>query len=678
MIITDGPEKANFATVEEENKFRKFVIKTNKDFADLIDLDPTNEKNAKGILNNPTIQKAWQELGNSYLDFQGREEDYLTKESEYERITDYSTNLDPNIFTLTKDKSFTDIPTNKRDVYDKFLGISSDGEAIAFGDTRDQNSPSAINPITGHPVYMDTWDFIDIYNEIWKGGKISSENTSEADLGQLFTQEFVNYLGDNPDKNPVNYVVFKNNFKELMSKGRFAQIIKASGQEFNLSDYFTISDPKDYKFSGMNKVKIKRKLDGATLEFYINDRENRKKFGMKNNWEKSDFPTTDQINRAVFLFVNGFSENAINNNRGSSDNHGGQWTYIDFTSNPAHETFTDDAWEQNPYKKIYNTYDDNGRRIKNEDQLYNFLYGDEKYRIQTVDLEKYTHSSAQESLVTSNNTIIDVDNKENITQQNINLHQHNPLFSKIQKPELNETYFDENNEMQIKLHPSNEGFKYQRFIENAYWSEDKNAWVWSTGIPFSATDGKGGTEAVEPGEFLISNLDFEGEKYNVGGGTGEGLSTVSYPGVLIEGELQWASDFPKLKKINETFGGGRLDYFLGTAGNYYDSYVPIKNFFSLSEDEAAKQLAAILPNAYVKGSGPEGGTYNKHGNLFFSIDWKTDGEDKIIITYPVEDESGNQEFYQHTLYLSIAEGSRLGDGDKNYAAAELMLSLIHI
>ena len=683
MIITDGPEKANFATVEEENKFRKFVIKTNPKFADLLSLDSKNtsiERKVKQldgqympVLNNSTIQKAWQELGNSYLDFQGREEDYLTKESEYKRITDYSTNLDPNIFTLTKDKSFTDIPTNKRDVYDKFLGISSDGEAIAFGDTRTQDRPSAINPITGHTIYMDTWDFIDIYNEIWKGGKISSENTSEADLGQLFTQEYVNYLGENPDRNPVNYIVFKNNFKELMSKGRFAQIIKASGQEFHLSDYFTISDPKDYALSGMNKVKIKRKLDGATLEFYINDKENRKKAGMNNNWEKSDFPTTDQINRAVFLFVNGFSENAINNNRGSSDNHGGQWTYIDFTSNPAHETFTDDAWEQNPYKRIYNTYDDNGRRIKNEGQLYSFLYGDEKYRIQTVDLEKYTHSSTQESLVTSNNTIIDVDNKENITQQNINLHQHNPLFSKIQKPSKNtETYFDnETGEMKIKLDPSNEGFKYQRFIENAYWSEDKNAWVWSTGIPFSATDGKGGTKVVEPGEFLISKLNTEGEKYNVGGGTGEGLSTVSYPGVLIEGELQWASDFPKLKKINETFGGGRLDYFLGTAGNYYDSYVPIKNFFSLSEDDAARQLAAILPNAYVKGSGPEGGMYNKHGNLFFSIDWKKDLEDKIIITYPVEDESGNQEFYQHTLYLSIAEGGG-STGGSAPVMAELM------
>ena len=42
MVTIDGPKKANFATLEEENDFRKFVIKTNPKFAELINLDSKN------------------------------------------------------------------------------------------------------------------------------------------------------------------------------------------------------------------------------------------------------------------------------------------------------------------------------------------------------------------------------------------------------------------------------------------------------------------------------------------------------------------------------------------------------------------------------------------------------------------------------------------------------------
>ena len=275
MVIIDGPKKANFATVEEENDFRKFVIKTNPKFAELLDLDSKNtsiERKVKQVdgqympvLNNPTIQKAWKELGKSYSDFKLQIETYREKESEYDKITNIKNRFNPNIFTLTKDRSFTNIPSNKRDIYDKFLGISSDGEAISFGDVRDQENPSAINPLTGHPIYMDSWDFIDIYNEIWKTDEISSENISEADLGQLFVQEYVNYLGDDPDANYNNYLVFKSNFNELMSKGRFAQTVIASGKSFNLSDYFTLEDDGS---AGMNKIKIKSKMNNKNQKLH--------------------------------------------------------------------------------------------------------------------------------------------------------------------------------------------------------------------------------------------------------------------------------------------------------------------------------------------------------------------------------------------------------------------------
>ena len=74
-------EKASFQTVEEENRFRNFIVKSNPDYATTIGLDPTNEEGAKGVLNNPTIQKAFKEFGKDYAGFLMEETKYVMQEA---------------------------------------------------------------------------------------------------------------------------------------------------------------------------------------------------------------------------------------------------------------------------------------------------------------------------------------------------------------------------------------------------------------------------------------------------------------------------------------------------------------------------------------------------------------------------------------------------------------------
>tara|TARA_R100000655_G_scaffold47505_4_gene84666 strand:+ start:276 stop:10739 length:10464 start_codon:yes stop_codon:yes gene_type:complete len=668
MVIIDGPKKANFTTVEEENDFRRFVIKTNEKFANLINLDLTNEKNAKGVLNNPTIQKAWQELGRSYLDFQGREDEYFRKEKEYKEIKNKGTGN--NVYTLInnqvslpliKNENFTDIPRNKRDVYDKFLGVSPEGEAVAYPmtvgkysgkDLRDINKPFAINLLTGHPMYIESRDFVSIYKAAW-GSNV--DEVTEGNLGQLFAHEYVDYLTySNKDQvaNNFTYNTFKYNFIKSLNNGRFGQTVVQAKEHFDYTDYFTVENDGD---AGMNKVKITRQLDGATLEFNTNNYENRAKIGIANNWERTDFPSTDQINRSVFLFVNGYSED---NFVGDNDNYGGKFTTVRFTPGVYSETFTDDAWEQNPLKLLYNTYTDNGTRIRNENQLYNFLYGDEKYKLKIKNLEKYKHNhthvdAAGNALptVTSEPPVLAIGDgdPEAIKQRTINTHEFNPLFQKIQDPAKNDKYFVDG-EMKIKEHPDNAGFLYQDIIENAYYDNEEKDWFYTS--PYNKET------------YRVSDYNLKGKETFVGSNVVnkyEKSSTINYPGNLIKGELKWSQQYPILKQINDTWGNGIFDYFVGGGANYWDSYVPIKNFFSLNEDDAAERLALILPNAYVTDNinwSPK----SKHpDNLYFTIKYFSDMQDVIHISYRDE----NDEVKVHQLSLSIYDASDAAITDYN-------------
>ena len=672
MVTIDGPKKANFATLEEENDFRKFVIKTNPKFAKLINLDSKNtsiERKVKQVdgqympvLNNPTIQTAWKELGKSYLDFQGRADEYFRKEKEYKEITEttgrsaYTLINNRVTLPIIKAESFTDIQKNKRDIYDEILGISPEGEAVAYPvkqignqrDTRDIDKPFAINPLTGHPIYIDSYDFTSIYKAAW-GRNI--DEVTEANLGQLFVHEYVDYLRySNEDQTPNNftYLTFKYNFVKSLNNGRFGQTVLQAKEHFDYTDYFTVENDGD---AGMNKVKITRQLDGATLEFHTNNYENRAKIGIANNWERTDFPSPDQINRSVFLFVNGYSEDMV---VGENDNHGGQYTYINFTPGVYDKTFTDDAWEQNPLKILYNTYTDNGTRIRNENQLYNFLYGDEKYKLKIKNLEKYKRNhkhvdAAGNALPIVMSAPVDLalgdGNPEATVQRIRNTHEFNPLFQKPQDPEKNKTYFVDG-EMKIEEHPDNVGFLYQDVIESAYYDDEEKDWFYIS--PY--------TKEI----YKVSDYNLKGKTTFVGSNVvnkyDEG-KTINYPGNLIKGELKWAQQYPILKQINDTWGNGIFDYFVGGGANYWDSYVPIKNFFSLSEDDAAERLAEILPNAYVTDNinwSPK----SKHpDNLYFTIKYFSDMQDVIHISYRDE----NDEVQVHRLSLSIYDAAEFGN-----------------
>ena len=70
---------SDFQTVEEENRFRNFVIKSNPDYARDFKVDATN---TTGNLNNKTIKTAYNNLGTLYQDFLKKTDTYNQNEEQ--------------------------------------------------------------------------------------------------------------------------------------------------------------------------------------------------------------------------------------------------------------------------------------------------------------------------------------------------------------------------------------------------------------------------------------------------------------------------------------------------------------------------------------------------------------------------------------------------------------------
>ena len=137
-VSTD--DLAKFRTVEEENKFRKFIWESNPDYATAIDLDLTNEEGAKGILNNPTIQKAFKEFGKDYTGFLMEETKYVMQEATVKLM-------------------------EKADV------VYGKEQALATAEFRDVTEPFGFDK-EGNPFYFDydTWHYLAKEGKIKKGG----------------------------------------------------------------------------------------------------------------------------------------------------------------------------------------------------------------------------------------------------------------------------------------------------------------------------------------------------------------------------------------------------------------------------------------------------------------------------------------------------------------------------
>ena len=594
-------EKADFKTIEEENKFRKFVNESNLPYAELIKLDLEN-KSKSGRLNNPTVQKAYKKLGVSYQIMQGKLDVFGKKKVELAAIEPTS-GWDLNL-------------------------VTKKGQAYAWGGKkiRDVETPHAINPLSGDPIYIKAWDFINLargsnMNESNRWRTASNKNPFPDNVEGLFTQQFTNLFSKNN-----SFEDFKDNFKTALHGGRFAWSLVESGEssfkgDFKTEDYFVINEVGE---PGMEKVQIRRVFDGAILEFWPNNYTNRSNWGIANDFEENDFPNNSQVDRAIFLFMNGYNETY----KSSGDNNG-HYTAVEFTgpTTKVKSSYHDETSEKNPYIELFNTYTGDGKRIKNKDDYAAFLYPN--YKIEETDLH-----SKQEKVNTSS--------KENKKQAIIDLHAGNPLFSNIQRPDLDETFFNqETRKWEVKKSSSNVGISYETYITNSKFDENSGTWIVN----------------LMGSKLRLKDVGQDIKVY--------GYGNISYPGIMLNSELHWSRNFPNILKANNGYAGGIYNAIIGSGTNYWESRNNMIGFFSQDEDKAAGALATMLPNAITPSrigmNLPEVPKmwWETYSDTDFFITTATDARDKVFIHY--KDQNGD--IQKHTMTLPFSDHTnQYGEG----------------
>ena len=241
-------EKASFQTVEEENRFRNFIVKSNPDYATTIGLDPTNEEGAKGVLNNPTIQKAYEEFGTQYQDFVGLTDVFKKKTTEIEE-------KGVTIEQRTKTKPTGWDPFTKTMLYEEY----------------DENKSYSL----------------DIPNDYFGGGE--------------WTEAFMNVgVKEGTFADEVSQEEFIERFKSYkLWKGEKSY----AGPGANLLSKFDVEATGGV---ASDRIKITNRVTGAKIEFYLNTESTRESY-VSDNKPPEDFHSWSEINTMVHKFVNGFA-----------------------------------------------------------------------------------------------------------------------------------------------------------------------------------------------------------------------------------------------------------------------------------------------------------------------------------------------------------------------------------
>ena len=328
-------EKPTFSTIEQENRFRDFVWKSNPKFAKDIDLDKTNITKG-GTLNNPTIQLAYEHLGGLYQDFLGKVDIFETKQQKVSKI-------------------------------ESGKGILQHGKATATVESRYKTKPTGVNPRSGNVFYMN-------YDEYWNFGQ---EHGSFG--GIHIPLRNVPNLGSRDNESSADK--FVDNFKNMI---RSSDLVWKSGESWREHFHIENISSSVMGIENEDRIKITRNIDGAELEIELNTDSSRTRVGIGNNLDYDDLLSWEDTNLLVWEFVNGFKQPSVANQR---------FNYGKSLGTP-YEMVED---YKNPFNVLLNTYADR-RVVKTKDQYEQILFGDYKANIQNIGGPKTKEEKREEAV----------------------------------------------------------------------------------------------------------------------------------------------------------------------------------------------------------------------------------------------------------------------------------------